>query len=58
MHSDDIKQFLEAGGKVIVGKYKKPRKEEKTFRNNKFSVYNMGHQKSVMTGFCSSMRRV
>ena len=29
-------------GPVVVAKIAKPRLSEKTFRNNKYSVYNMG----------------
>ena len=33
-------------GPVIVAKIAKPRKGEKTFRNNKYSVFNRGRMKS------------
>ena len=46
----DILSFIEQGGVVKVGKTRAVRKCQ-TFRNNKFSVYNMGHQKAVMKGF-------
>ena len=46
----DILSFIEQGGNIKVGKPRKVRKCQ-TFRNNKFSVYNMGHQKAVMKGF-------
>ena len=32
-------------GKVVVAKMEKPRPAEKTFRNNKYSVYNRGRMK-------------
>ena len=46
----DILSFIEQGGVVKVGKPRKVRKCQ-TFRNNKFSVYNIGHQKAVLKGF-------
>ena len=46
----DILSFIEQGGTITVGKARKIRKCQ-TFRNNKFSVYNIGHQKAVMRGF-------
>lgn len=33
-------------GKVVVAKMEKPRPAEKTFRNNKYSVYNRGRMAS------------
>ena len=33
-------------GKVVVAKMEKPRPAEKTFRNNKYSVFNRGRMKS------------
>ena len=48
----DILSFIEQGGTIKVGKTKSVRKCQ-TFRNNKFTVYNMGHQKAVGRGFTS-----
>ncbi len=39
-----IVYFTEAGVKVTVAPMAKPRANEKTFRNNKFSIYNQGRQ--------------
>lgn len=36
--------YLESGGCITVGKYRKPRKEELTFRNDKGSTYNIGRK--------------
>ena len=47
----DILNFLNEGGNVKVCKAAKPRKSEVTFRNNKYTVYNMGHQKACGRGF-------
>ena len=46
----DILAFIEQGGTIQTGKVRKVRKCQ-TFRNNKFSVYNMGHQKACGRGF-------
>ena len=46
----DILAFIEQGGVVKVGKTRAVRKCQ-TFRNNKFSMYNMGHQKACGRGF-------
>lgn len=43
----DILAFIEAGGMVKVGKTKVVRKCQ-TFRNNKYSIFNMGHQASII----------
>jgi len=42
----DILDFLNNGGRIITAK---PRNKVKcqTFRNNKYSVFNMGHQASI-----------
>ena len=34
--------YAEFTGKLQVAKYAKPRPSEKTFRNNKYSVFNQG----------------
>ena len=47
----DILNFLNEGGTVKVCKAAKPRKSEVTFRNNKYTVFNMGHQKACIRGF-------
>lgn len=36
--------YLESGGCITVSKYRKPRKEESTFRNDKGSTYNIGRK--------------
>jgi hypothetical protein len=36
--------YLESGGCITVGEYRKPRKEELTFRNDKGSTYNIGRK--------------
>ena len=38
----------EQGVKVTIATMAKPRKEEKTFRNNKYSIFNMGYSASKM----------
>jgi hypothetical protein len=43
--------FLNEGGAVKVCKASKPRKSEVTFRNNKYTIFNMGHQKACGRGF-------
>lgn len=35
-----ILQYFEKGGVIHVGPYKQPRREERTFRNNRGSVFN------------------
>jgi hypothetical protein len=47
----DILNFLNEGGAVKVCKASKPRKSEVTFRNNKYTIFNMGHQKACGRGF-------
>jgi len=42
----DILEFLKAGGTIKTGKTRAQRKTT-TFRNNKYSIYNMGHQAAV-----------
>ena len=42
----DILSFIENGGTIKVGKAKAVRKCQ-TFRNNKYSIFNMGHQASL-----------
>ena len=49
--------YIDANGvKVTVLPMAAPRAGEKTFRNNKYSVYNQGHQASALgaRGFKSS----
>ena len=46
----DILAFIEQGGTITMGKTKSVRKCQ-TFRNNKYTVYNMGHQKACGLGF-------
>lgn len=43
----DILSFIEQGGMIKVGKTKAVRKCQ-TFRNNKYSIFNMGHQASIL----------
>lgn len=47
-------------GPVVVAKMAKPRPLEKTFRNNKYSVYNMGRQSTNLNtrGFASTVDAV
>ena len=42
----DILSFIEQGGNIKVGKTRAVRKCQ-TFRNNKYSIFNMGHQASL-----------
>lgn len=46
----DILSFIENGGTIKVGKAKAVRKCQ-TFRNNKYTVYNIGHQRACALGF-------
>ena len=46
----DILAFIENGGTIKVGKAKAVRKCQ-TFRNNKYTVYNIGHQRACSLGF-------
>lgn len=39
-----VLSYLENGGCITVGEYRKPRKEELTFRNDKGSTYNIGRK--------------
>jgi hypothetical protein len=43
-----IEEFISNGGKVKRGKLHKPRNDEKSFRNNRSSVFNRGHQRSKL----------
>jgi hypothetical protein len=38
----------EQGVKVTIATMAKPRKEEKTFRNNKYSIFNVGYSASKL----------
>lgn len=49
-----INKFLQNGGQIQVIPAAAPRKEEKTFRNNKLSMFNIGRQKSVLRGIYSN----
>jgi hypothetical protein len=42
----DILDYLNNGGHIITAKQRKTHKMT-TFRNNKYSIYNMGHQASI-----------
>jgi hypothetical protein len=42
----DILEFLKAGGTIVSRKTRAKRKPT-TFRNNKYSIFNMGHQASI-----------
>jgi hypothetical protein len=47
-------------GPVVEAPMASPRPAEKTFRNNKYSIFNMGHQATVLGryGFCAEVDRV
>ena len=53
MNDELIQKFLQNGGKIQVIPPAAPRKEEITFRNNKMSMFNIGHQKSMLRGIYS-----
>ena len=42
----DILEFVKSGGTITVAKTRAKRKTT-TFRNNKYSIFNMGHQASI-----------
>lgn len=35
-----ILQYFEQGGVITVGNYRQPKREERTFRNNRGSIFN------------------
>ena len=39
-----ILEYFERGGCITVGQYRKPRKEELTFRNDRGSAFNVGRK--------------
>jgi hypothetical protein len=43
-----VLEYLEKGGKIKIGKYYKPKKEELTFRNDRGSVYNAGRKQITL----------
>jgi hypothetical protein len=43
-----ILAYLESGGCITVAEYRKPRKEELTFRNDKGSTYNIGRKAATL----------
>jgi hypothetical protein len=47
-------------GPVVVARMAKPRPTERTFRNNKYSIFNMGRQASILggRGFSAEVDRV
>ena len=47
----DILAFIENGGTIVVAKVSSKVRKCQTFRNNKYTVYNIGHQKSCARGF-------
>ena len=49
-----INKFLQNGGQIQVIAPAAPRKEEKTFRNNKLTMFNIGRQKSLLRGIYSN----
>jgi hypothetical protein len=43
-----ILTYFERGGCITVGKYKKPKKSERTFRNDRSSVFNAGRKQITL----------
>ena len=39
-----ILEYIERGGCITVGKYRKPLKSERTFRNDRGSAFNVGRK--------------
>lgn len=54
-----ILEYFERGGCIKVGQYRKPRKEELTFRNDRGSAFNVGRkaltlrQKGISSKICA-----
>jgi hypothetical protein len=44
--ADLSRAYQNYNGPIVVAKIAKPRKSEKTFRNNKYSVFNRGRMAS------------
>jgi hypothetical protein len=42
----DVLEFINGGGRIITAKTRAKRKPT-TFRNNKYSIFNMGHQATI-----------
>ena len=40
--------YFERGGCITVGKYKQPKKDERTFRNDRGSVFNAGRKQITL----------
>ena len=43
-----VLEYFERGGCITVGKYRKPKKSDRTFRNDRGSVFNAGRKQITL----------